>query len=151
MSCRLLNNARQALHFEQRKGVQNIGSGVRDAASYVLWSLGRAVSPDALRDRAPELATGLMTAALFDREVHIRRAASAAYQEIVGRLVRQLDHLRSSAANGTCRSAGHLPTRNRRAPYCRLPYGGAEAIRIPPCSTGRGQVSQGALPIWSIS
>jgi tubulin-specific chaperone D len=60
---------------------------VRDAASYVLWSLARAQSPKTLAPHASDLARQLVTVALFDREVHIRRAASAAFQEHVGRTV----------------------------------------------------------------
>ena len=60
---------------------------MRDAASYVLWSLARAHDPKALAPHASDLANRLVTVALFDREVHIRRAASAAFQEYVGRTV----------------------------------------------------------------
>ena len=77
----------QALLFDIRKGAHSIGSNVRDAASYVLWSLARAQGVDALRPHALELARRLVTVALFDREIPIRRAASAAYQEFVGRTV----------------------------------------------------------------
>lgn len=76
----------RALHFEQRKGVQSIGSGVRDSAAYVLWSFGRAFSPTDMKPFAHELAVQLVLQSLFDREVHIRRAGSAAFQENVGRL-----------------------------------------------------------------
>ncbi|KAF8895385.1 ARM repeat-containing protein [Infundibulicybe gibba] len=55
----------QALYFDLRKGSHSIGSNVRDAASYVLWALARSQDPAAL--------------------IHIRRAASAAFQEHVGR------------------------------------------------------------------
>lgn len=76
----------RALHFERRKGVQSIGSGVRDAASYVLWSIGRAFTANDVGPWGERLATELVLQSLFDREVHIRRAGSAAFQENVGRL-----------------------------------------------------------------
>ncbi|TFK86795.1 ARM repeat-containing protein [Polyporus arcularius HHB13444] len=75
----------KALYFDIRKGAHSIGSNVRDAASYVLWSLARAQSVDALRPHALELARRLVAVSLFDREIQIRRAASAAFQEYVGR------------------------------------------------------------------
>ena len=78
---------RRALHFDVRKGAHSVGSSVRDAASYVLWALARAQSAEALEPFAEELARTLVTVAVFDREVHIRRAASAAFQEFVGRTV----------------------------------------------------------------
>jgi hypothetical protein len=63
---------------------------VRDAAAYVLWALARAQDPAALAPHADNLARRLVTVALYDREIHIRRAASAAFQEHVGRTVRPL-------------------------------------------------------------
>ncbi|OBZ71617.1 Tubulin-specific chaperone D [Grifola frondosa] len=75
----------KALYFDIRKGSHSIGSNVRDAASYVLWSLARAQSVAALEPHAVNLARRLATVSLFDREIHIRRAASAAFQEYVGR------------------------------------------------------------------
>lgn len=75
------------MYFDIRKGAHSIGSNVRDAASYVLWSLSRAQSVEALRPHALDLARHLVTVAVFDREIHIRRAASAAFQEYVGRTV----------------------------------------------------------------
>lgn len=78
----------QALYFDIRKGAHSVGSNVRDAASYVLWSLARAQSPSALAPHAQNLAQRLVAVSLFDREIHIRRAASATFQEYVGRTVR---------------------------------------------------------------
>ncbi|KAJ7780620.1 TBCD protein [Mycena maculata] len=75
----------KALYFDLRKGAHSIGSSVRDAASYVLWALARAQAPAALAPHADNLARRLVTVALYDREIHIRRAASAAFQEHVGR------------------------------------------------------------------
>ncbi|KAI0072860.1 TBCD protein [Panus rudis PR-1116 ss-1] len=75
----------KALSFDILQGSHSIGSSVRDATAYVLWSLARAQSPSALEPFAQDLAQKLITVACFDREVSIRRAASAAFQEYVGR------------------------------------------------------------------
>jgi len=77
----------QALYFDIRKGAHSIGANVRDAAAYVLWALARAQEPAALAPHTDVLARNLVTVALFDREIHVRRAASAAFQEHVGRMV----------------------------------------------------------------
>ncbi|EJC98100.1 TBCD protein [Fomitiporia mediterranea MF3/22] len=76
----------KALYFDVQKGSSSVGSNVRDATAYVLWSLARTRSTEALEPYAVELAQNLVTVALFDREIHIRRAASAAFQENVGRM-----------------------------------------------------------------
>ncbi|EKM79449.1 hypothetical protein AGABI1DRAFT_120846 [Agaricus bisporus var. burnettii JB137-S8] len=75
----------KALYFDLRKGSHSIGSNVRDAAAYVLWSLARSHDLTSLQPYSNDLARKLVTVALFDREIHIRRAASAAFQEHVGR------------------------------------------------------------------
>ncbi|VDL63458.1 unnamed protein product [Nippostrongylus brasiliensis] len=69
--------AQQALFYEEPMGRHAFGSNVRDAACYVLWAFARAYEPDELKC--------FMCVALFDREVNLRRAASAAFQENVGR------------------------------------------------------------------
>jgi len=79
----------QALYFDLRKGAHSIGANVRDAAAYVLWALARTQNKTALIPYATNLAQRLIAVAIYDREVHIRRAASAAFQEHVGRNVRQ--------------------------------------------------------------
>ncbi|KAL5524601.1 hypothetical protein ACEPAF_9741 [Sanghuangporus sanghuang] len=78
--------ARKALIFDVQKGSFSVGSNVRDSAAYVLWSLARTRSNQSLEQYAIDLARDLVTVALFDREVHVRRAASAAFQENVGRM-----------------------------------------------------------------
>ncbi|KIY45609.1 ARM repeat-containing protein [Fistulina hepatica ATCC 64428] len=75
----------KALYFDVRKGAHSIGSNVRDAASYVLWAMARSQEPTLLVPYAHDLARCLVTVALYDREIHVRRAASAAFQEHVGR------------------------------------------------------------------
>ncbi|WWC99224.1 hypothetical protein V866_006120 [Kwoniella sp. B9012] len=76
----------KALTFDLRRASHSIGANVRDAASYLLWSLSRACTPDMIKAHAEDMATSLICVALFDREVGVRRAASAAFQEGVGRL-----------------------------------------------------------------
>lgn len=83
----LINWISKALYFDLRKGSHSIGSNVRDAAAYVLWSLARTHDLTSLQPHSDDLARKLVTVALFDREIHIRRAASAAFQEHVGRTV----------------------------------------------------------------
>ncbi|KAA1469978.1 TBCD protein [Dentipellis sp. KUC8613] len=75
----------KALYFDIRKGAHSIGSNVRDAAAYVLWSLARTHETPALQPFAKDLARNLVSVSVYDREVQIRRAASAAFQEYVGR------------------------------------------------------------------
>ncbi|KAF8327012.1 ARM repeat-containing protein [Cantharellus anzutake] len=81
----LLNWMYKALYFDVRRGSHSIGSNVRDAAAYVIWSLARAQTNDSLLPFATELARRLVAVSVYDREIHIRRAASAAFQENVGR------------------------------------------------------------------
>ncbi|CAK9785549.1 ARM repeat-containing protein [Cutaneotrichosporon oleaginosum] len=76
----------KALGFDLRRASHSVGANVRDAGAYVLWSLSRAAPPEQLAPFAERLATALICAATLDREVGVRRAASAAFQEGVGRL-----------------------------------------------------------------
>ncbi|KAK4685879.1 tubulin-specific chaperone D, partial [Tremellales sp. Uapishka_1] len=76
----------EALTFDLRRASHSIGSNVRDAAAYLLWSISRACPPTLLEPFAAKMATSLICVAVFDREVGVRRAASAAFQEGVGRL-----------------------------------------------------------------
>ena len=75
----------RAIVYDVRRGKHSIGSHVRDAACYVCWAFARAYEPKEMEPYVEELSRAMMTTALFDREVNCRRAASAAYQENVGR------------------------------------------------------------------
>jgi hypothetical protein len=78
----------KALVYDVRRGSNSVGSHVRDAACYVCWAFARAYSPAVMAPHVhghEGLSAGMMLTALFDREVNCRRAASAAYQENVGR------------------------------------------------------------------
>jgi Tubulin folding cofactor D C terminal len=75
----------KALVYDIRRGATSIGSNVRDAACLCCWSFARAYSPQLMRPFVEQISTALLTTALFDREINCRRAASAAYQENVGR------------------------------------------------------------------
>eukprot|EP00092_Neocalanus_flemingeri_P020394 GFUD01022092.1.p1 GENE.GFUD01022092.1~~GFUD01022092.1.p1 ORF type:complete len:1159 (+),score=370.35 GFUD01022092.1:112-3588(+) len=74
-----------ALVYDERKGSFSVGSHIRDAACYVCWAFARAYDPLVLQPYVADIASGLLTVTVFDREVNCRRAASAAFQENVGR------------------------------------------------------------------
>ncbi len=76
----------RALFFDPRRGAHSVGANVRDAACYVLWALARANDEKSIQAHAVSLAQSLVCAACTDREVGIRRAASAAFQEAAGRM-----------------------------------------------------------------
>eukprot|EP00873_Tetraselmis_striata_P016212 jgi/Tetstr1/436476/TSEL_025304.t1 len=74
-----------ALHYDVRRGPHSVGAHVRDAAAYVCWAFARAYTAEVMADATAALAPSLLTVSCYDREVNCRRAASAAFQEIVGR------------------------------------------------------------------
>ncbi|KAJ0403682.1 hypothetical protein P43SY_003794 [Pythium insidiosum] len=76
----------RALQYDIRRGTHSIGEHVRDAACYACWSFARAYEPSLLRPHLEQtLAPAMLVTCVFDRELHCRRAASAAFQEHVGR------------------------------------------------------------------
>ncbi|XP_069728409.1 tubulin-specific chaperone D [Phaenicophaeus curvirostris] len=75
----------KALVYDEKRGMCSVGSNVRDAACYVCWAFARAYDPIELTPFINQIASALVIAAVFDRDVNCRRAASAAFQENVGR------------------------------------------------------------------
>ena len=76
----------KGLKFDQIKGPYAVGSYVRDAACYAIWSLARYNNTQIAESCDHKIISGLTCMALFDREVAGRRAASAALQEFIGRI-----------------------------------------------------------------
>ncbi|NXF81871.1 TBCD protein, partial [Sclerurus mexicanus] len=75
----------KALTYDEKRGACSVGSNVRDAACYVCWAFARAYEPAELIPFISPISSALVIAAVFDRDVNCRRAASAAFQENVGR------------------------------------------------------------------
>lgn len=69
----------KALIYDINLGNHSVGSHVRDAACYVVWSFSRAYSPEIMKPHVEMLSTKLIVVSLFDREVNCRRAASATF------------------------------------------------------------------------
>uniref|UniRef100_A0A0K0EHP0 Tubulin-specific chaperone D n=1 Tax=Strongyloides stercoralis TaxID=6248 RepID=A0A0K0EHP0_STRER len=75
----------KAIVWEETDGIIKQSEAVRDAATFISWAIARTYSPNLLKPFVHRLATHLVTVSLFDKELNIRRAASAAFQENVGR------------------------------------------------------------------
>ncbi|KAK7502461.1 hypothetical protein BaRGS_00006414 [Batillaria attramentaria] len=75
----------KALLYDERRGNYSVGSHVRDAACYVCWAFARAYEPKEIAPYINQIANALVIVSIFDREVNVRRAAAAAFQENVGR------------------------------------------------------------------
>jgi len=75
----------KAMQYDVRRGSHSVGSNVRDAACYTCWAFARAFEPSVLKPYVPDLSLSMVVTCLFDREINCRRAASAAFQECVGR------------------------------------------------------------------
>uniref|UniRef100_A0A8D8W262 Tubulin-specific chaperone D n=2 Tax=Cacopsylla melanoneura TaxID=428564 RepID=A0A8D8W262_9HEMI len=82
----------KALVYDEPKGYCSVGSYIRDAACYVCWAFARAYDHRTLEPFVQDIARGLLIVTCYDKEVNCRRAASAAYQELVGRQGGNLPH-----------------------------------------------------------
>lgn len=98
----VLQHLLSGLDFEQRSSTgSSVGTGVRDASCFGIWALSRKYTTQELMALTPQtisaptnqiqtnviqvLATELVCAACVDPSGNIRRGASAALQELVGR------------------------------------------------------------------
>ncbi|CAH0559200.1 unnamed protein product [Brassicogethes aeneus] len=75
----------KALVYDEPRGYSSVGSHIRDAACYVCWAFARAYESDVLAPYVNDIAGTLLVVTCFDKEINCRRAASAAFQENVGR------------------------------------------------------------------
>ncbi|KAG2461089.1 TBCD protein, partial [Polypterus senegalus] len=69
----------KALIYDEKRGACSVGSNVRDAACYVCWAFARAYEPSALKPFVNQISSALLIAAVFDRSVNCRRAASGTF------------------------------------------------------------------------
>ncbi|XP_011495321.1 PREDICTED: tubulin-specific chaperone D [Ceratosolen solmsi marchali] len=75
----------KGLQFDEPRSHGPIGSIIRDAACFVCWSFARAFEPNVFEPYIEDITIALLIVTCFDRQINCRRAASAAFQEIVGR------------------------------------------------------------------
>ncbi|NXD20356.1 TBCD protein, partial [Spelaeornis formosus] len=69
----------RALTYDEKRGACSVGANVRDAACYVCWAFARAYEPAELIPFISHISSALVIAAVFDRDVNCRRAASVSY------------------------------------------------------------------------
>ena len=75
----------QALVYDVATGSHTVAEGVRDSGCFVAWALARSYDGPTLEPYCALLSQQLVNVFLFDRCVNVRRSASAAFQENVGR------------------------------------------------------------------
>lgn len=75
----------KAIIYDKIKGSSPIGAHVREGACYVCWAMARTYEDQLLKPYIPSISINLLCTMLFDRELQCRRAASATFQELVGR------------------------------------------------------------------
>jgi len=75
----------KALVFDVPQGSHTVAEGVRDSGCFICWALARTYDGKILEPYSLQLSQQLVNVFLFDRCVNIRRSASAAFQENVGR------------------------------------------------------------------
>ena len=98
------------------QGRRSVGSHVRDAACYVAWAFARAYEPHVMRPHVATLACAMVVTAICDREVNCRRAASAAFQENVGRQ----GHGNFPNGIAVLTAADYISLGNRRRAYVEI-------------------------------
>uniref|UniRef100_A0A674K867 Tubulin-specific chaperone D n=1 Tax=Terrapene triunguis TaxID=2587831 RepID=A0A674K867_9SAUR len=69
----------KALTYDEKRGACSVGSNVRDAACYVCWAFARAYDPLELKPFVNQISSALVIAAVFDRDINCRRAASGTF------------------------------------------------------------------------
>ena len=74
-----------SLIYDTELGSHTVAEGVRDSGCFVCWAIARSYDGSHLESVSDEIAQQLVNVFLFDRSVNIRRSASAAFQENVGR------------------------------------------------------------------
>lgn len=94
-----------------------------------------------MKSVALEVARRLVTVSVYDREIHIRRAASAAFQENVGRLVRMKTVIPLIQALLTRTGVEYLPAWYRCPQEDRFLCRQHSEERIPCCSASGRRVS----------
>ena len=75
----------KALVYDVSHGSHTVAEGVRDSGCFVCWALARSYDGPTLEQYCQELSQQMVNVFLFDRCVNVRRSASAAFQENVGR------------------------------------------------------------------
>ena len=74
-----------SLIYDVQLGSHSVAENVRDAGCFICWAIARTYDGAHLQDVCIQLAQQLVNVFLFDRSVNVRRSASAAFQEGVGR------------------------------------------------------------------
>lgn len=103
-----------SLVYDTELGSHTVAEGVRDSGCFVCWAIARSYDGAHLESVCDEIAQQLVNVFLFDRSVNIRRSASAAFQENVGR------HGRFAHGLELIHVADFLSVSSRRGCYTKI-------------------------------